>query len=156
MTGGLEKALRSDAALARLERHLIIKARNLYALGFEPDTPRPTQMAAVGELIRSASDHRSAVESVQRWMTRQLDKLREREERDGKQSWLVDVRDGAPGESLGGTLMCWLSEQRYLPDNAPEELDRMAALQRFWGRFHGLHRYHVEMKRPMPLEEAWL
>lgn len=153
---GLEQALRSDAALARLEEHLIKSAWNLYALGFEPGTPRPAQMSAVEEIIRLAPDHRSAVKSVQEWMDRQLEKLRERMERDGQRSWLVNPRGGNPGESLGETLKRWLAGELYLPEEIPEDLDRLAALRRFWARFHGLHRYHVEMKAPMPLEEAWL
>jgi hypothetical protein len=153
---GLEQALRSDAALAHLEAHLIKSARNLYGLGFEPGTPQPAQMSAVGEIIRLAPDHRSAVKSVHEWMDKQLEKLRERMERDGNQSWLVNAQGANPGESLGETLKRWLSGELYLPKNIPEGLDRLAALRRFWTRFHGLHRYHFEMKRPMPLEEAWL
>ena len=33
------------------------------------------------------------------------------------------------------------------------DLDRLMALQRFWGRFYDLYRYEVVMDREMPLTE---
>lgn len=147
----LEKVYESDAALARVDEGLIRRAQDLYALGFGPELRR-AQMSAVGEKIRTARSRDEAVSAVRTWMENQLAKLRERERRDGrKRSWLVEARAGEPGESLGGAVARWISGEAYLPASVPEGLDRLAALRRFWERFDGLHRHHVEMKETMPL-----
>ena len=146
----LEKVYESSAALARLDEELIRNARELYALGFDRNLTR-AQMSAVGEKIRAASSHQKAIADVRTWMKGQLEKLRERERRDRKRSWLVEARGGEPDESLGEALLRWISGEVYLPASVPEGLDRLAALRRFWSRFDGLHRYECEMKEAMPL-----
>jgi hypothetical protein len=53
----LERALRSDLALAGLEEHLIRRAGVLYQIGFNKELNRPritpSQMAVVGEYMQS-------------------------------------------------------------------------------------------------------
>lgn len=146
----LQKVYESDAALALLDEDLIRRARELYALGFDPNVRR-AQMSALGDLIRTARNHGEAVLSVRAWMENQLDKLRERERRDRKRSWLVDAEGSEPDESLGEALVRWISGEVYLPAPVPEGLDRLAALRRFWARFDGLHRYECELEEAMPL-----
>ena len=146
----LQEVYESDAALAGLDEDLIRRAQELHTLGFDPKLRR-AQMSALGERIRTASSHDEAVRSVRAWMENQLRKLRERERRDKKRSWLVEAGGGEPGESLGEALVRWISGEVYLSTPVPEGLDRLAALRRFWARFDGLHRHHCEMEEAMPL-----
>ncbi len=149
---GLEKALRSELALAAAGQRtaLIRRARELYRLGFVPAKVTPSQMNAVGELIRRAATFDQASSAVESWMAHALETLEGRRRRSGKaRSWLLPA--GGGGESLGRTLVVWIVEQRYLEGKAPADLDRRSALRIFWQRFHGFYRYHAETGGEMPL-----
>ncbi|MGH8613418.1 MAG: hypothetical protein ACREYF_15735 [Gammaproteobacteria bacterium] len=153
MNAELERVLRADLALANLEEHLIRRARVLYQMKFARITP--SQMAAVGECIRMAANHSKAKEQVICFLNNQMEKLKAKAERGGKpESWASEPVAGGGKETLGETLMDWIKEARYL-ERAPkaEHLDPLAALQRFWSRFHGLYRYEVELGEGMPLQE---
>ncbi len=157
MSGRLEAALRSDLALLsrRRQERLIHRARELYGFGFEHKHIRPSQMAAVGELIRRAASFEEAAKSVGGWMGKTLKKLEARRDRTGKvESWLRPASlDPFKGTILGQLLIEWITDQRYLEHEPPPDLDRLAALHQFWDRFHGLYRYRVEMGEEMPLHE---
>jgi hypothetical protein len=84
-----------------------------------------------------------------------MEKLEAKVKRGGKpESWALEPRTGGGGKTLGDTLMDWIKEARYL-EGAPkaEYLDPLAALQRFWSRFHGLYRYEAELREGMPLQK---
>lgn len=154
MSTELERTLRSDVAMAGLEEHLIRRARVLYQMGFTRAKISPSQMAALGECIRGAANHKSAIEQVSGFLSKQTTKLKAKEDRTGKaESWTAPVVDGG-SETLGDTLMGWVERARYL-EGAPkaEHLDPLAALQRFWIRFHGLYRYEAAMGKGMPLQK---
>lgn len=152
MTATLETALGSDRSLAALEDSLIRRARELYRLGFKPETLSPSQMSAVGELLRTASSHKQAQDAIEGWMGRQLAKLREEEKRKGKpRSWLVHPGPGGTTPSLGEELLAWMSGDRFLEGEPPQGLDRLAALRRFWERLHGFYRFENEVGGEMPL-----
>jgi len=151
----LKAALGADLALANLEETLIRAARQLHRKGFTSKNLRPSQMAAVGELIRSAPNQGKAVGDLGTWLGKQLEKLRAKEERSGrKSSWLVEPNAGAGGESedsLGQELLRCVTEQRYLRGQETKGLDPLTALQCFWAYFHGLYRYQNEVGEEMPL-----
>jgi hypothetical protein len=152
VTSLLEKALRSDLALASLEELLIRKARELYRLGFTLRNIAPSQMAAVDELLAIASSRADAERRVKTWMTGQLDKLQEEKKRTREaRSWLKLPEPGGSEESLGKELLTWISGDSYLGEEQPGHLDRLDALRRFWARLYGLYRYEVETKQDMPL-----
>ena len=153
MNSGLQGALRSDLALATLGDHLIQQAGVLYRMGFTPERLSPSQMAAVAERIRTASSLEEAKSKVKSFLKDQLDKLMAQAERSGKPaSWALAPETGAGEKTLGHTLIRWVMEEKYLEKEAPKDLDRLDALQRFWSRFHGLYRYQVEMQQGMPLQ----
>lgn len=154
MTVSLADALQSDLLLAKFDDRLITQARKLYRQGFKAPHISPTQMAAVGELIRTAPDLGQAQGTVHKWLTGQMTKLQAREERGERpRSWRLPctVRGGAP--TLGDALLDCLKSESYLLPPPPPGLDRLSALQRFWRRFYDLYRYGIAMHTDMPLSE---
>lgn len=153
MNKSLEQALRSDLALTSVEDNLLQQARILYQMGFTPVNLSSSQMAAVAELIHTASNYETARARVKKFLTDQLNKLIAKAERSGKAtSWALSPSTRASGESLGQTLIQWIEDEKYLEECSRENLNRLAALQYFWSRFHGLYRYQSEMKQIMPLQ----
>lgn len=152
MIGPLAAAMEADLALIGIGEHLLARAQDLHRLGLSVRNLRPSQMAAVGELVRAAPSWKEATEQVDAFLARQLEKLRTRAEREGRaSSWLAPPRPPAePGiDSLGEALRRWLAEERYLPAERPAGLDRLAALRRFWGYVHGMYRYGRETEQEM-------
>ena len=148
----LQETLQSDLALAAQEDHIIFRARKLYQMGFTPQHISSSQMAALGELIRTASNLEEAHQRVEVWLKHQIDKLQAKAERSGKRtSWLLAPKTGTEEETLGHTLIQWIVENTYLQKAPSEDLDRLAALQRFWDRLHTLYRYEKSMHEEMPL-----
>jgi len=158
MSDPLQTALRADLALLQVEDELLRRARELYGRGFAPPAVSPSQMAAVGELLRTAESLDQVKTAVGTWLDAQLKKLEARRERTGKaESWFRpaegDGPETTPEATLGGTLRDALTGETYLGENPPPELDRFAALRRFWHRFHGLYRYEDEAEKPMKLRD---
>lgn len=155
MNDPLRRSLAADLALAGLEERLIERARGLQRLGFSSGTIAPSQMNAVGEILRTAASHEQALAELGRWMANQLEKLRKEEERKrSRSSWRLQPRPGGSADCLGEELLAWVSREIYLNDldeEALQGLDRLSALQRFWARFHGFYRYEDETGEPMPL-----
>ncbi len=149
----LECALRADAALAALDDVLIEAAQRLYRLGFTPGRISAAQLAAAGELIASATTFDQARGSLRYWLRHQLDRLEARAQRGAPPaSWLLPPAFGeGVAESLGGELLRWVEGELYIPAEPPADLNRLAALQRFWSRFSGLYRYEAAVGVPMPL-----
>lgn len=161
MTDCVETTLRQDLALAAVEPELIRRAWQLYRQGFTPAAISPSQMAAVGEILRCAPGEAEGLGELERWMEAQLRKLEARRERGRRaESWLRPARGvqkaGAEvagvDESLGRTLLVWLREARFLPKGTSQDLDRWQALRRFWLHLHAFHRYEDEAGEPMPLQ----
>lgn len=146
----LETALRSSRALAAIEEDLIARARELYRLGFSCKAIAPAQMSAFGELLRTASNRDEALAATEGWMRGQLAKLKDEAERRKPRSWFQSPAGGTE-PSLGAELMAWIREERFLGDSPDPDLDRLAALRRFWERLHGLYRYEAETEGEMPL-----
>jgi len=154
MNEDLQKALKADLALLALEDHLIQRAGVLYRMGFTPDRITPTQMAAVAERIYTASNYEEARNTVIKFLTDQLNKLRAKAERSDQQtSWALRPLTGGGKETLGQTLSYWIEKEQFLQGKeTPEDLDRLVALRRFWARFYGRYRYRAEMSQDMPLQ----
>jgi len=151
MSTDLREALACDLALITLDPHLIERAADLGRCGFEAVSR--SQMAAVGELVRSAASHANAVTSVKTYLGNQLDRLRAKESRGGAPgSGLAKTRHSQCGaDCLGDELGAWIERGLYLPEQVPAGLDRLAALRRFWDRFHGMVRYREQLGHPMRL-----
>lgn len=154
MSQDLETALRADLALLELEAELIRRAFDLYSRGFVPKVLSASQMSALGELLRQAQSVETAVAAVSKWLGAQMRKLEARCKRTGRsESWFSPARGEDPQATLGATLDQYLAQESYLPDEPSEDLDRLAALRRFWARFHGLYRYHHEIGKPIKLHD---
>lgn len=158
MSTPLETALRSDLALLVVDRHLIDRAQVLYRMGFDRkgfDDIAASQMAAVAERITAASNHADAKRQVIEFLRKQLQKLEDKQKRTGKStSWGCPPSTGGGKETLGATLSDWIQNERYLEGcTRSPDLDALAALQRFWNRFHGLYRYQAEMGKGLAFAE---
>lgn len=153
MNSSLQAALQSDLALATLEDHLIQRAGVLYRLGFIPKRISRSQMAAVGERIRTASSLEEAQRTVTSFLNHQLNKLLAQAERGGQlTSWALPPETSGGEKTLGHTLTLWIEKENYLEgEEMPKGLDRLAALRRFWSRFYGLYRYQTETGDGMSL-----
>lgn len=149
----LEAALRSDLAMLSLDRHLIDRAQVLYGMRF--DKIAASQMAAVAERITTVSNHSDAQRQVIEFLRKQLQKLEDKQKRTGKSaSWGCPPSTGGGKETLGATLSDWIQNERYLEGcTRPPDLDALAALQRFWNRFHGLYRYRAELGKGLAFVE---
>ncbi|HEY6321266.1 MAG TPA: hypothetical protein VJA16_06885, partial [Thermoanaerobaculia bacterium] len=146
----LAQRLRADAALAALDDALVAAAERLYGLGFTRISA--AQIAAAGEMLAAAPSLDGARRSLRTWLRHQLERLEARVRRGRPAaSWLLPPRSGASSPSLGEELLRWVEGELYLPAPAPADLDRLAALQRFWGRCAGLYRYEAVAGLPMPL-----
>jgi hypothetical protein len=155
MTHALQDALRSDLALAGHEEHLIRQAWTLYQLGLKPKNITPSQMAALGERIRTATSVEQAQQVVTQWIEDQLTKLQEQVKRGRPpSSWCVPPSPGAGAETLGRTVIQWVAGESYLPTPSPAELGRLEALQRFWDRLYDLYRYEAAMQQEMQLVDC--
>jgi len=155
----LAKTYLSDAALSFVEDTLIRRARGLYLCGFASISS--AQMAAVADRIRRASTLGEAKEETAAFLSHQMAKLKAKLERQGKAtSWYEHAISAGTGQALGDLLKDWIQNERYLTGADKDVisiLDRLAALQRFWARFHVFYRYGAKFNEDMPpteIEEA--
>jgi len=166
MINCLTTALNQKKAFLDLENHLLNQARALYRMGFTPEHLSSSQMAAVGERIRTARCFHEAQTKVSDFLEKQMQKLKAKADRAGKSvkptSWLIPSAKGNKGNtgsvnsetSLGETLIHWIEKERYLEGSAESgDIDRLAALQRFWSDFYGHYCYQKACGESMPLEE---
>ena len=154
MTVSLADALQSDLLLAEYDDALITQAQKLYRQGFQAPYISSAQMAAVGENIRAASQLVQAQDTVRAWLTHQVAKLKAREERGERpRSWRLPCTVRGAASTLGDALLDCLASESYLPQPPPQGLDRLRALQRFWGRFYDLYRYEIAIHAVMQLSE---
>jgi len=160
MAATLKDAFNRKRCLLKIEDDLLDKARKLYNQGFcstKPGQPRisAAQMAAVEERIQTAVSFNDAVNNVNKFLSKQLQKLKAREERTGKaESWQQPsgTKDKLP---LGEILKNYIDQQSYLPPNSKlDEISRLDLLRRFWSYFHGLYRYERTLGYPMSLPES--
>jgi len=144
----LLKALRRQLALLRCERHILKRSIVLFRLGFYQLSP--TQIAGISERLQSANSFNQARKMTGVFLERQMQKLAAKE---SQASWATEIA----GESLGEVLRNWIANESYLPQPPHPDLDRLAALRRFWNNIIGQYAYcHALEKREMPLffEEA--
>lgn len=148
----LQHKFDADQALATQQDDMLARTRSLYRLGLTPRSITPSQMTAVGELIRTATSFVDATQRTTAWLDNQLGKLKAVEERGGKRtSWRLPPRGVGDVQSLGETLKHWIAEERYLAESVPATLDRLVALQHFWDTLYTMYRYEVAMKHEMAL-----
>lgn len=159
MATTLKDAINRKRWLLENEDALLDKARKLYKQGFCPTRPKQprisaAQMAAVEERIQIAVSFNDAVDNVNKFLSKQLQKLRAREERTGKaESWQQPSE--TEDKPLGEILKNYIAQQSYLPPNSKlDEISRLDLLRRFWSYFHGLYRYERKLNSPMVLPES--
>lgn len=159
MNDHLAKRYLSDAALSFVDDSLLRCARRLYQCGFASISS--AQMAAVADRIRRAATLEKAKEETAAFLSHQMAKLKAKHDRQGKAtSWYEPASGAGAGQALGDLLMDWIQNERYL-NGADKDvisiLDRLAALQRFWARFHVFYRYGAKFNEDLPpteIEEA--
>ncbi len=158
MSDQLTTVIRQKATFLKLEERFLRKARIFYNLGFIPKNLSASQMSAINEHIYSSGSLEDVKKKVSIYLKKQLKKLESQKDRSGKcTSWLTRPVGIADGESLGDTLCKWINDKKYL-ENSSEigEIDRLAALRRFWSNVYGQYRYQQIFNQVMPLEEERL
>ncbi len=157
MNEQLAAALRGKKPFLELEGHLLKQAKRFYDMGFHPGNLSASQMAAVGNLLQTATSLEDGQEKVITFLENQIKKLTSKESRTGKKdSWLKPSKGTGGEKSLGATLEKWIDKKKYLEDSVTDYLDQFAALRRFWSNVHGMYRYKKVCGKDMPLNEREL
>jgi hypothetical protein len=151
----LNDALDQKIQILNSGNMLLKKAAELFGKGFSPSNLSKSQMNAVGELIENASSFRDARENTVKFLTKQLDKLKDKAERRGDiSSWLVPAKDDS-GKSLGEFLIRWIAEGLYSPETqAGGDGLRLELLRRFWVYLYGHYSYEKTTGKAMQIEEV--
>ncbi|MEW6519076.1 MAG: hypothetical protein AB1461_06645 [Thermodesulfobacteriota bacterium] len=161
MSEQLLKIFTGKLAMLRQEENFLRQASFLYQLGFRPGRLSGSQMAQVDRIMKTAESLPEARKNLGKFIRKQLKKLEDKEERDGKVSWLLEPHaSGRPEDikaSLGETLLLWIDQQKYLEARPPDEKppsgppDPLVAMRQFWGTVYGLFKYEAICGNPMPL-----
>jgi|LGOV01.1.fsa_nt_gb hypothetical protein len=156
MYSRLTVALRQKAAFLKAEEHLLERARVFYKMAFTPRNLTPSQMAAVGDLLRSSNSIKEAQYKIDKFLNKQIKKLKAKEERSGKPgSWQTPLRNEVSGTPLGEILKEWIRDQKYLEGcPGPDEIHRLSSMRRFWNYVYGQYCYEKALGKGMPLEEV--
>ena len=158
MNEQVEAALEQKEAFLEIEEYLLIKAIELYSMGFNSKNLSSSQMSAVGEYLRRSKTIKKAQRAVCDFIEKQLTKLEAKTDSSSKNmSWLIQPVRLADNTSLGKVLIEWINKERYL-ENATEfnAIGRLAVLRRFWNNVYGQYRYCKVMDEDMSLEKEKL
>lgn len=135
-------ALQDRRAFLQIEGYLLKCAFKLFKQGFS--TLNPSQMAAVSERLQGAASYPEARDRVVKFLQHQLDN------KPGRSPWATLPEGQDP--KVGEILKEWVSEEKYLPAPLDPDLDRLAALRRFWANVSGQHAYSRSMnEKVMPV-----
>jgi hypothetical protein len=147
----LEKKYLADAAIAIIERQLILNAVILFRNGFKKISS--SQMAAATDFIQNADTVENAKKAITEFINHQIKKLKSKQDRSGKaESWKLTTASG--DQTLGECLIQWIQNDLYLKDLGADSirlLAHLSALQRFWSYFYGYYRYEAEFQKEMHL-----
>jgi hypothetical protein len=154
----VEAALEHKKAFLKIEGHLLIKAIELYRMGFNSKNLSSSQMSAVGEHLRRSETIEKAQRTVCGFIEKRLERLRNKTDNAEKNtSWLIQVTGKPDNISLGKILIEWLKEERYLGNGLEfNAIGRLAVLRRFWNNVYGQYRYCKVMDEDMSLEKEKL
>ena len=148
----LKNTLEAKKAFLQSEDVILRKALSFYNMGYSRLSS--SQMAAIGALLQKATSFGEAKKDVVDFLEKQLKKLKAKEQRSGKTSWLLEVTGSGSKVSLGETLEKWISKEMYLGASLPSAVDHLATLRRFWGDVCALYRYKKAFGKGMPLREV--
>lgn len=160
MNEQVEAALEQKKAFLKIEGHLLIKAIELYRMGFNTKNLSSSQMSAVGEHLRRSETIEKAQRAVCGFIEKRLERLKDKDKTDIAEkntSWLIQANGKQDNASLGDILIEWIQEERYL-ENVTEfnAIGRLAVLRRFWNNVYGQYRYCKVMDEDMPMEKEKL
>ena len=152
-----EAALEQKKAFIEIEGHLLIKAIELYRMGFNTKNLSSSQMSAVSEHLRRSETIEKAQRAVCDFIGKRLDRLNNKTDAEKNTSWLIQANGKQDNASLGEILMEWINKERYL-ENVTEfnAIGRLAVLRRFWNNVYGQYRYCKVMDEDMSLEKEKL
>lgn len=158
MNEQVEAALEQKKAFLKIEGHLLIKAIELYRMGFNSKNLSSSQMSAVGEHLRQSETIEKAQRAVCGFIKKRLDRLNDKTDSAGKNtSWRIQANGNKDNVSLGNILTEWLKEEKYLGNGSEfNAIGRLAVLRRFWNNVYGQYRYCKIMGKDMPLEKEKL
>lgn len=158
MNEQVEAALEQKKAFLKIEGHLLIKAIELYSMGFNSKNFSSSQMSAVGEHLRRSETIEKAQRAVCGFIEKRLDRLKDKTNIAEKNtSWRIQANGNPDNVSLGKILIEWLKEERYLGNGLEfNAIGRLAVLRRFWNNVYGQYRYCKVMDEDMSLEKEKL
>lgn len=158
MNEQVEAALEQKKAFLKIEGHLLIKAIELYRMGFNSKNLSSSQMSAVGEHLRRSETIENAQGAVCGFIKKRLERLKNKTDSTEKNmSWLTRANGKQDNASLGEILIDWLKEERYLENGLEfNAIGRLTVLRRFWNNIYGQYRYCKVMDEDMPLEKEKL
>ncbi|MDL1968563.1 MAG: hypothetical protein LWW97_08485 [Deltaproteobacteria bacterium] len=158
MNEQVEAALEQKKAFIEIEGHLLIKAIELYRMGFNSKNLSSSQMSAVGEHLRRSETIEKAQSVVCGFIEKRLKRPKDKTDSAGKNtSWLIQANGKPDNISLGEILIDWLKEERYLGNGLEfNAIGRLAVLRRFWNNVYGQYRYCKVIGKDMPLEKEKL
>lgn len=166
MNEQVEAALKQKKAFLKIEEHLLIKAIELYRMGFNSKNLSLSQMSAVSERLRRSETIEKAQEAVCGFIKKRLERLKNKDKTDSTDiaditekntSWLIQANGKQNNASLGEILIKWIQEEKYWGNGSDfNAIGRLAVLQRFWNNVYGQYRYCKVMDEDMPLEKEKL
>lgn len=154
MNEQVETALEQKKAFLKIEGHLLIKAIELYCMGFNCKNLSSSQMSAVDEHLRRSKTIKKAQRAVCDFIEKQLTKLEAKTDSSSKNmSWLIQPVRIADNTSLGKVLIDWIEKEKYWGARPEiDTIDRLSILRRFWNNVYGQYRYCKVTGKDMPLE----
>ncbi|MBC2694929.1 MAG: hypothetical protein HF982_06580 [Desulfobacteraceae bacterium] len=158
MNEQVEATLKQKEAFLKIEEHLLIKAIELYRMGFNCKNLSLSQMSAVSERLRRSETIEKVQEAVCDFIEKRLERLKDKTDSAEKNtSWLIQANGKQNNASLGEILIKWIQEEKYLGNGSDfNAIGRLAVLQRFWNNVYGQYRYCKVMDEDMPLEKEKL
>ncbi|MBW1744790.1 MAG: hypothetical protein JRI62_00110 [Deltaproteobacteria bacterium] len=160
MNEQVEAALEQKKAFLKIEEHLLIKAIELYSMGYNCKNLSSSQMSAVGEHLRQSETIEKAQRAVCDFIKKRLERPKDKDKTDITEkntSWLIQANGKPDNASLGKILIEWINKERYL-ENVTEfnAIWRLTVLRRFWNNVYGQYRYCKVMDEDMSLEKEKL
>lgn len=158
MNEQVEAMIEQKEAFLKIEGDLLIKAIELYCMGFNPKNISSSQMGAVGEHLRRSETIEKAQKAVCGFIKKRIERHKDNTDIVKKNtSWLTRSNGEQDNASLGEILIAWIKEERYLGNGSQfNAIGRLAVLQRFWNNVYGQYHYCKVMGEDMHLEKEKL
>jgi hypothetical protein len=135
----IAQVLKTKPGLIAAAEHVGRAASDFFKAHIASSGISKAQLAALGTQLRRAQTLPEAINESCSFLDRQMKKLAKREENGAKpSSWRKPSVDGNAKKPVGGIVIDWFSNKRYLPNGVPPSLQ---LLQHFWHQIETLYHY---------------